>query len=69
MDPERFRAVYQRLQNLDEGSTYEIRPRIGMHRPTLEEMDDKARALATYTVELREIVEELMQAIAAKAST
>ncbi len=66
MDPERFRTVYQRLQNLDEGSTYKVRPKIGMHRPTVEELDDKARALAAYTIELREIVEELMQAIAAK---
>jgi hypothetical protein len=66
MDPDRFRAVYQRLQALDEGSTYKVRPKVGLHRPSLEELDVKSRELAAYTVELRAIVEELMQAIAAK---
>ena len=66
MDPDRFRAVYQRLQVLDENSTYKVRPKVGLHRPSLEELDVKSRELAAYTVELREIVEELMQAIAAK---
>lgn len=66
MDPERFRAVYERLKILIEDSTYKVRPRTGMHRPSLEELDAKGRELAAYTVELAEIVEELMQAIAAK---
>ncbi len=66
MDPDRFRAVYQRLQALDEKSTYKVRPRVGLHRPSLEELDSRHRELAGYAVELREIVEELMQAIASR---
>jgi len=68
MDSDRFRAAYNRLQALDENSTYKIRPRTGMHRPTLEDLDTRGRELAKYTVELREIVEELMQAIAGRTT-
>ena len=66
MDPERFRAVYERLQALNENSTYKVRPKISLHRPSLEDLDQRGRELAAYTVELQEIVTELMQAIAAK---
>ncbi|MDH3402271.1 MAG: hypothetical protein OES32_00250 [Acidobacteriota bacterium] len=66
MDPDRFRAVYERLQLLDETSTYKVRPKVSLHRPTVEELDARARDLAAYTVELREIVDELMQAIAGR---
>jgi hypothetical protein len=68
MDPERFRAVFARLQALDESSTYKVRPKTSLHRPTAEELDSRGRELAAYTVELREIVEELMQALAARPS-
>ena len=67
MDPRRFRAVYQRLQLLDETSTYKIRPkRHSLHRATQEELEDRHRDLAEYTIALREILEEMMEAIAAK---
>jgi hypothetical protein len=66
MDPERFRAVFARLQALDESSTYKVRPKASLHRPTPEELDARGRDLAAYTVELREIVEELMKALAAR---
>ncbi len=67
MDPGRFRAVYQRLQQLDEVSTYKIRPkRQSLHRATQEELENRYRDLAEYTIALREIVEEMMEAIAAK---
>jgi len=68
MDPARFRAVYERLQALDESSTFKVRPKVTLHRPTVEELDVRARDLASYTIELREIVTELMEAIAAKPS-
>jgi len=68
MDPARFRAVYERLQALDESSTFKVRPKVTLHRPTVEELDARARDLASYTIELREIVTELMEAIAAKPS-
>ncbi|MCZ6507054.1 MAG: hypothetical protein O7A04_03255 [Acidobacteria bacterium] len=39
-----------------------------MHRPTLEDLDTRGRELAKYTIGLREIVEELMQAIAGRTT-
>jgi len=68
MDPDRFRTVYERLNALDENSTYKVRPKISLHRPSLEDLDQRGRDLAAYTVELQEILTELMQAIAAKPS-
>ncbi len=67
MDPQRFRDVYQRIRELDELSTHRIRPRThGLHRATLEEIEKRGNEIALYSIELREIVEELMEAIAAK---
>ena len=43
-----------------------MRPRVSLHRPSLEELDVRGRELAAYTVELQEIVAELMEAIAAQ---
>jgi hypothetical protein len=66
MDADRFRAVYERLQALDDSSTFKVRPKVTLHRPTVEELDLRGRDLASYTIELREIVTELMEAIAAR---
>jgi len=68
MDPQRVRDAYQRLQSLDDRLTHKVRPRQGgaMTRPTQEQMEQSLRDLATYTVELKEILEELFVAIAAK---
>lgn len=68
MDPQRLRNAYQRIQSLDERLTYKVRPRPGgaMTRPTTEQMEQSMRDLATYTVELKEIVEELILAIGSK---
>ena len=67
MDPDRFRAAYQRLQNLDERLSYKVRPR--SHRSfghaTHEQLEDRVRDLAEYTLELKEIMDEMFQAIAA----
>lgn len=67
MDPQRFKATYQRLKALDERLTHKVRPRGGgsFARPGIEQIEEKLRDLAQYTVELREIVEEMMVAIAA----
>ncbi len=67
MDPERFRAAYRRLQSLDERLTYKLRPRsrASLSRPRHEELDDRVKDLADYTIEMKEILDELFQAIAA----
>jgi C4-dicarboxylate-specific signal transduction histidine kinase len=66
MNPERFREAYGKLQALDDRLTHRVRPRSSTSRLTAEQVEDRMRDLATYTVELKEIVDELFQAIAAK---
>ncbi len=69
MNPDQFRAAYRRLQRLDERLTYKVRPRSGaggFSRPSHEQLDDRVRDLANFTVELKEILDDMFQAIAAK---
>ena len=67
MDPDRFRAAYQRLQSLDERLSYKVRPR--SHRSfghaTHEQLEERVRDLADYTLELKEVMDDMFQAIAA----
>ena len=67
MDAERFRSAYQRLQNLDERLSYKVRPRSHktLGRATHEQLEDRVRDLAEYTLELREVMDEMFKAIAA----
>ncbi len=67
MDPERFRAAYQRLQNLDERLAYKVRPRshASLSRASHEQLEDRVRDLAEYTLELKDVMDEMFQAIAA----
>jgi hypothetical protein len=67
MDPDRFRDAYQRLQNLDERLTYKVRPRShpSLGRATQEQLEDRIRDLADYTLELKDVMDEMFQAIAA----
>lgn len=66
MDPQRFKEAYARLRALDEGHTYQVRPRSRRSRLTTEQLEDKLQEMARYTIELREIVEDLFQAIAGR---
>lgn len=68
MDPQRLKDAYQKLQLLDERMTHKVRPRPGggLVRPTTEQLEQSLRDLAHYTIELREVVQELFLAIAAK---
>lgn len=68
MDPQRLKDAYQKLQLLDERLTYKVRPKSGatLSRPTSEQLEQNLRDLATYTVELKEVVQELFLAIAGK---
>ncbi len=67
MDPERFQAAYQRLQNLDERLAHKVRPRshASLSRASHEQLEDRVRDLAEYTLELKEVMDEMFQAIAA----
>jgi hypothetical protein len=70
MDPQRLKDAYQKLQSLDDRLTHKIRPRPGgaLVRPTPEQLEASLRDLASYTIELKEVVQELFLAIASKPS-
>ncbi|MEM6454481.1 MAG: hypothetical protein AAF772_05245 [Acidobacteriota bacterium] len=68
MDPQRLKEAYVRLQSLDERLTHKIRPRHGsMMRPNQDQLDQKLRDLATYTIELKEIVHDLFHGLAGRS--
>ena len=65
MDSNRLKEAYQRLEFLDERLRYKIKPRAGtMASPTADQVDAKLRDLATYTLELKDIMREFMLAFA-----
>ncbi|HEX6203719.1 MAG TPA: hypothetical protein VF100_12000 [Thermoanaerobaculia bacterium] len=68
MDPQRLKSTYEQLRALDERLTHKVRPRPGgtLVRPDLERLEERHRDLAAYTVELKEIVAELILAIASR---
>jgi hypothetical protein len=68
MDPQRLKDAYQKLQSLDERMSHKIRPRPGgaLVRPSTEQLETAMRDLALYTLELKEVVQELFLSIAGK---
>lgn len=68
MDPDRLKHAYAKLRSLDERLTYKVRPRTGgsLTRPSLDQLEEHHRALANYTVELKEVVHELILAIGSR---
>jgi hypothetical protein len=64
MDNQRFRDAYARLQRLDEGQTYKLRDRgRSATRLTTEQLEDRLREVSHYTLELKEVLQELFVAI------
>jgi hypothetical protein len=67
MDPNRLREVYERLEILDDRLGHKLRNRgAGPGRLSLEQLEDRVRDLTTYASDLRDLVRDLIQAIAAK---
>jgi hypothetical protein len=68
MDPQRLKDAFQKLQSLDERLTHKVRPRPGgaLVRPSPEQLEAAMRDLAGYTIELKEVLQELFLAIASK---
>jgi hypothetical protein len=65
MDPNRLKEAYQRLELLDDRLTYKIRPRSsGFSSPAPEQIDAKLRDLAEYTLELKDILREVVLSFA-----
>ena len=71
MDTKRFQEAYEQLQALDDRLTYKVRPRRGgsMGRMTLEQLEEKQKELAEYAIGIREVLQELFEAIASKPSS
>jgi len=65
MDPERLKQAYAKLKSLDERMTYKVRPRTGgsLTRASTDQLEERHRDLANYTVELKEVVQELILSI------
>ncbi len=70
MDAKRFQEAFEHLQVLDDRLTYKVRARRGgsMGRMTLEQLEERQGVLAEYTIGIREVLQELFEAIAAKPS-
>jgi hypothetical protein len=64
VDSNRLKEAYQRLEVLDERLTYKVKPKPFMTTPSTDQVDAKLRDLATYTVELKDILREFMLAFA-----
>lgn len=70
MDPQRFRDAYQKLQLLDD-KTYKLRSRdrLSLGPPSLQQVEERVKDLSAYTLELKEILQELFLSIAGKPSS
>ena len=68
MDPNRLREAYQKLQSMDDRLTHRIRPRPGgpLIRPSSDQLEQSLRDLANYTLELKEVVQEIILSLAAR---
>jgi hypothetical protein len=68
MDPQRFKDTYARIELLDDRLTYRIRERNLRARSgaTVENVDERLREVGEYVLELKDILRELMLAIAGK---
>lgn len=67
MDAAKLHAVYDRLDLLDDRLTHKVRPRqpINMGRLTPQLMEERVKTLSEFTVELKEIVRELVESLRA----
>ncbi|MCB1007573.1 MAG: hypothetical protein KDB94_01630 [Acidobacteria bacterium] len=67
MDPQRVKEVYERLEILEDRLGYKLRHRGSVPgRLSVDQLEDRVHDLTSYTVELRELVRDLIQAIAAR---
>jgi hypothetical protein len=65
MDPQRLKSAYERLQLLDDRLSYRLRPQAGgMMRPSADQLDERIRHLAEFSLELKEVLHEVILAFA-----
>jgi hypothetical protein len=66
VDPNRFKEAYARLEILDDRLAYKVRAGAKGRGTTPEQLDVRNKDVAEYMLELKDIVRELMLAIAGK---
>jgi hypothetical protein len=65
MDPQHLKNAYERLQRLDDRLSYKIRPPSGgLTRPGADQLEERMRHLSEFSLELKEIVHEMLLAFA-----
>jgi hypothetical protein len=70
MDPNRFKEAFAKLELLDDRLTYKVRSKSIQNRSSEpERLDERVRDVAEYVIELKDIVRELMLAIAGKPAS
>jgi hypothetical protein len=70
VDPNRFKEAYGRLELLDDRLTYKVRSASLKTRGTTpEQLDQRVRDIAELVLELKDILREVMVAIASKPGT
>ena len=66
MDPNRFKEAFAKLEVLDDRLSYRVR-RSAQNRSTdSEKLDERVRDVSEMVLELKDVVRELMLAIASK---
>jgi hypothetical protein len=68
VDPNRLKQAYAKLRSLDERMTHKVRPRTGggLTRASTDQLEERHRELAQYTIELKEVVQELILAVGSR---
>ncbi len=66
MDPQRIKDVYEQLESLEDRLGYRMRARNSPSRATVDQVEDRLRDVISYASELRELVRDLILALAAK---
>ena len=70
MDANRFKEAFAKLELLDDRLTYKVRSKSIQNRSSENErLDERVRDVAEYVIELKDIVRELMLAIAGKPAS
>ena len=66
MDPNRFKETFAKLEVLDDRLSYKVRKAMQNRSTEPEKLDERVRDVAEMVLELKDVVRELMLAIAAK---
>ena len=69
MDPNRFKDTFAKLEVLDDRLSYKVRKAVQNRSTEPEKLDERVRDVAEMVLELKDVVRELMIAIAAKPAS